>query len=1373
MNTKTKRRLSILLAAAVLAGGACGGFVIYRKQRTAHMYAQWRREGLAAYTANDYSTALDRLGRYVNRFPTDSEALYDCAQARLHLEESDHHEIPIAVSLLRRFVDLNPDRKDAREQLLDLYLKVGFFTETISTADQILATEPHNPHALRAKAFALFYLRRYNDALTVSTQYNDAAPVDLEGQDLTLTIMQRRGATSDDMVARADTLLGRHPDDSRFEFLKSAAYAMTGDRQSAVDWARKSAAHPTNDPAFLKILIRHLDSLGLFTEANGLQERAAKLNPDTQTRDNWVARLLESGQYANVIDIVDKEKNIDIDLLIYKTLALYHLDRLADAQAAQAVLADRGKTDAHAAAAADAIQKTLLHPDDAQAAISACNDALVADAQDPFFLFLLGKAYDQSGEQELADDHYQQAAIMAPAWVEPLVAKSKLLLSEGRVLDAFVAAQQARLRAPDNREALVAAATSGAYLIPANRTDEFKNLLALVQDIKTKYPDEQRVIPVQVMALTRVGQQADAMTLLKKTLDPQFPAKPETLLALANASQNAKLGQEEDCFSRYQQAFGITPQLAFARACWLFQTGHADDGLHFLDESRSKNAGKDMLWESNWATYLDLIKDPRAKEQWENLADKNPNDVKIQWLALAAKATQTDRPFIGRTIERLRNLRGDKGTFLSLTRAKYILQGDPSDKDTAEATLLLTEVNRQNPKIPLAHLLLATAYERQNNLNSAVDELTQAADLLPESNQISLSTARLLYKARDFARARPYIDRVTHSSAVSADDRRACAAFLAQASDIPAAGQQLELIPAAELNTNDKLNLASFYRQQNQTAKLTAMINDLLQRPTPEVIQLAADFYGSEKRDADAQHVLAMLDAIDCPAATKSRIRAGYLARFDKPENAIKEYLLATKSSPTDAISWRQLLSFCILTGRLDDIDRYANDAHAAIPSDNSFTTLNANLPIVHDLGKDPGFRPILVAIVQSPKDASEIAEALHLLTTIRSNLEAFQEPLTKLRQIATNSPNDLAVQIIAARACIISRRYDDATDLASRAMQAFPLSAEAAQVSAESLSAAGRWEETVTVGTQWRARLQSSPILADISVANAFMHLSRFDDAIRLLQPYVAASLKAPDENFEFVMLYAQALVGAGNTGAAEQLLKPLLPGQRWRSAWIELAVRLPQVKDSEAWLEYATEAFPSASPAERTQLALAYFALGRKVNAPRYEQSALAILEPLAEKPDCDQGTLAVLGSVYEAENNLAAAEMTYRRILKLDSKQPIILNNLAMVLVHRNSDLDEALTLIDQAIAIDPNVPNFFDTQATVLAQKKTYTEALNSIDKAIQIAPSDPEWQATRIWLLAISGKQESANVEFRQLQLSKNFSRLSDASRQRLTSSGIQ
>ncbi len=533
----------------------------------------------------------------------------------------------------------------------------------------------------------------------------------------------------------------------------------------------------------------------------------------------------------------------------------------------------------------------------------------------------------------------------------------------------------------------------------------------------------------------------------------------------------------------------MTAQLAFARAAWLYQNGHADDGLKYLDQNVPQKP--DSAWKINHARYLELTANPQAKKEWEDLAENNPTDVKIQWQALAAKSTQPDRPFIAATIDRLRNLRGDKGTFLSIMRARYILQGSPSDKDLAEVILLLSDVTRQNSRNLMAHQLLATAYFAQKNIPQAVEELSQAADVAPDDTAIALDLARLLHSQRDFSRARPYIDRVTQSKTATADQRRICAVLLAEEGDLAAAALEFELISPGELSTKDEMSLASLYFQGNQTAKADALVTNLLKQPTPEAIQLAVDLYGSQRRDADAQRVLAMLDNLDCPAALKSRIRAAYAARVGSTEDAIKQFLAVAEMTPSDPVAWRQLLTVCIFAGRFDDVDRYVGEACTSVPGDKGFASLRDNITLLHKFGNVPSFRQVFASMAQSPKDASGIVDALNLFSKVVSQQPASQDSIAKLRQAAQTS-DLLAVQLIGVQGLMIAGRNDDAIDIASRAMTAFPNSTESAQAATQALMSGKRWNEALTVALQWRSRTPRDTIAVDVALAEINIQLGK-----------------------------------------------------------------------------------------------------------------------------------------------------------------------------------------------------------------------------------------------------------------------------------------
>ncbi len=55
----------------------------------------------------------------------------------------------------------------------------------------------------------------------------------------------------------------------------------------------------------------------------------------------------------------------------------------------------------------------------------------------------------------------------------------------------------------------------------------------------------------------------------------------------------------------------------------------------------------------------------------------------------------------------------------------------------------------------------------------------------------------------------------------------------------------------------------------------------------------------------------------------------------------------------------------------------------------------------------------------------------------------------------------------------------------------------------------------------------------------------------------------------------------------------------------------------------------------------------------------------------------------------------------------------------------DLAEAERLIDEALAMEPENPNFLDTKGWVLYRRGRLDEALEYLERAAEILPDDPE------------------------------------------------
>ena len=97
---------------------------------------------------------------------------------------------------------------------------------------------------------------------------------------------------------------------------------------------------------------------------------------------------------------------------------------------------------------------------------------------------------------------------------------------------------------------------------------------------------------------------------------------------------------------------------------------------------------------------------------------------------------------------------------------------------------------------------------------------------------------------------------------------------------------------------------------------------------------------------------------------------------------------------------------------------------------------------------------------------------------------------------------------------------------------------------------------------------------------------------------------------------------------------------------------------------------------------------------------------------------------GICHEQSKDWTAAEADFRRALELNPTQPQVLNYLGYGLVDRGEKLDEALGMIERAVAADPDRGYIIDSLAWALFRLGRYDEALEPMERASLLEPVDP-------------------------------------------------
>ena len=252
------------------------------------------------------------------------------------------------------------------------------------------------------------------------------------------------------------------------------------------------------------------------------------------------------------------------------------------------------------------------------------------------------------------------------------------------------------------------------------------------------------------------------------------------------------------------------------------------------------------------------------------------------------------------------------------------------------------------------------------------------------------------------------------------------------------------------------------------------------------------------------------------------------------------------------------------------------------------------------------------------------------------------------------------------------------------------------------------------------RARAQGPDTPVDLTLGRLYLQTKSYDKAIALLR---RVQLEQPGST-ELAMMIATAEEGAGRTAdAAETLREAITDNPKFFRGLIMLA----ELSEKQGEWDAAADAYAKAQ-ALNPRIDLASRRAAALINAGK-APAARDLLQPGAAKPDAEpmvlylyatalrqSGDLAgaeaaarrlraaapndprglyVLAQVLEQRKDLDGAERALREILERDPEDATALNYLGYMLAERGQRLDEAVTLVQRALKLEPGNPSFLDS------------------------------------------------------------------------------
>ncbi len=208
-----------------------------------------------------------------------------------------------------------------------------------------------------------------------------------------------------------------------------------------------------------------------------------------------------------------------------------------------------------------------------------------------------------------------------------------------------------------------------------------------------------------------------------------------------------------------------------------------------------------------------------------------------------------------------------------------------------------------------------------------------------------------------------------------------------------------------------------------------------------------------------------------------------------------------------------------------------------------------------------------------------------------------------------------------------------------------------------------------------------------------------------------------------------------------------PKLPGLYLLQAKIFLVQ--PDTKQAETSLLKEIELQPDAPTA--------YFLLAQLYMSTNQKEKALANLREVSAKNPKDTGALMLIGTLNEQQKDYTAAREAYEKLLAVNPKFSVALNNLACLYSEHFNLLDKAQDLAQKARNLLPQEPHAADTLGWILYKQRQYPRALSLLQESAGKLPDAADVQFHLGMTHYMLGEEEPArNALQLALQLDKNF-----------------
>lgn len=1386
MNRRTKRRLIVLgIVGGMVVLAGVGGTAVrqYQRQRQAE---NSRIEGLAAYEAGDYPTAVRKLGVHLRISGMEPEAMTAMGDAQRHVPLPNARHLLLARGYLEQAIALDPDNTEARKILLDVHGLLGNWLDLANVAEALLEHDPTNTRFARLRIGANLQRGANDNALEAAREFVLAQEGSIDSHLEMLRVYRQIGRNARQQRAYLEQeVRPAHEGTTSLAVLRAIVEVDADQAAEAIRILRQAAEAGPTEGRGARMLLDTVELIGARTRDASLYDQSSA----------WLEQWLEDEQLAPHLHEVaagrawrEGNASLAVDL----ALRAQAFEDQSEVVFAWGVLGAIGLGPQYAeqmAALRDSFEAaaTERHQDRVEswrrvieAAQQRTQDAgrpeepltdrmLVANSLGANSVASFYDALDDIERRNTREAIARLGSLgLHPSWRRARFALAGVFVSEGRVRDTLLLFQgDPRIINLPGGAALFGEAA--AQVVESGRDTASAGAANLILTLLEGNQES----PVLLAAAGRLalerGEHERARELANRLNQTDASQAAISAVRFAAGLESVDAGLARAVVDRISQT-AETPAEVAAASTGLAVLDYPDEAWDLLEQRAADGGGSTQQWAMARVQLATVIGDERSLDTLEEVSASRADDAQVHIEILGSSAIWSDPARVDPIIARLREAQGEDALEWRVFEARRFLERDETEQSATNATQLLGEVfqSERGKRNTQAMLLAADAYERTGQLDLELDALGFAAD----GNEPLSALPRLINRLQTTGRANDATARLrqfVNIGDVSPELRAVRLQLLQRQGMRSEADRDIDALAAAGY-PQYILRAGVASREGGADAELRPDEEEALEADlAPQDEVTAARLLALVGRFDEG---LARLEALPATSDAGKReiVVARFLAEHGRDELAL-ERLTEQAERSGDADLWEEAAGMLIGMNRADDALALLDRAVRALPESASLANFRASIdpdsgsPIFDRMARfamsaaqeentDDGMRAlgrILTRYSDGQIDVAQAAAELDELSSRRATLY----PIWPL--------------LIAAHQHL--EQPDQAVLRARNAMAALPGDPRPARDATRLLLDLGRFEDVVGVADRWRSMADNPETLADAEIALGVAEFYRGNvrRAIGLLEPHTERMLANPDGNRLALRTFTEALTMDDRMARAEEILGTLLQQDAtWADFMASLAAVAPaspaNTDRAVRWLDTVTPVL-AGQPEGTATLASSWLGLGAKSGDTQYAMRAIELARSVHGTTGDSWSLRAMEAQALEAVGDYADAVASYERALEMVGQGvPVLLNNAAWLLTNRMDEHERAISMAREAIRLSqasghsrPHRANFHHTLGVAMLGSGDAEGALGVFDQGLELAAGSPSLRLGRMEALIALDRLGDARRTLDRLRPDENWS----------------